>query len=250
MTVYSARPIKSARDIHNRPYESCAKPIAFSGLRSILPCMKKEILNRLKRTALLSLIALFIGGGIGLFQIYSQKANVGETSSHKVAPMAGIQIGGPFTLRDHNGQTVTQESFAQNYKLIYFGFTYCPAICPTELQKVTRVMNALGETGKDIQPLFVSIDPERDTPAVMADYVSLFHPRLIGLTGSREQVDVMLKNYRVFAQKVEDPQNNDYTMDHSSYIYLMSPDDQLLAMYRIQDDAQYVTKDIKARLPR
>lgn len=166
--------------------------------------------------------------------------------------MAGAQLGGPFSLIDQDGKPVTQENFAKDYKLIYFGFTYCPAICPTELQKVARAMNELEqeapEAAAHLQPIFISVDPERDTPEVMKGYVQQFHPRLIGLTGSPEQVEAAKKAYRVFAKKVQDETMNDYTVDHSSFIYLMSPDDQLLAMYRVNDNAEDLAGDIKKHI--
>jgi protein SCO1/2 len=210
--------------------------------------MKNETKNRLKRTAMLSLIALVVGGVIGLVQINAQKARVSDQGSRTIEPVAGVQVGGPFALVDHNEQAVTQEDFADQAKLIYFGFTYCPAICPTELQKMTRVLDRLGTRAESIQPIFVTIDPERDTPEVMKEYLQSFYPEFVGLTGSRAQIDAVKKNYRVFAKRVDDPALSDYTMDHSSYIYLMSADDELLSMYRTQDDVEYMLADIKARL--
>lgn len=182
-------------------------------------------------------------------QIRDERAGVAVVKESRPVPMAGAsQVGGDFALVDHTGKAVTNENFAGQYKLIYFGFTYCPAICPTELQKITLVMNELGEQAENIQPIFITVDPERDTVEVMKGYVELFHPKLVGLTGGREQIDEALKNYRVYAAKVEEPELNDYTMDHSSFIYLMSPDDQLLTMYRIEDSAAFITEDIQKRI--
>jgi len=195
--------------------------------------MKQNIKNRIIRTLILAIIALIIGAGTAFYQVKFQKAHVRGGESVKGAmPVAGLEIGGPFTLTNHLGETVTQDTYADHYKLIYFGFTYCPAICPTELQKVSRVTTALEKNNPEIaakfQPLFITIDPERDTVQVMKDYVSLFHPKLIGLTGTQPQIDFISKAYRIFARKVDDPAQNDYTMDHSSYLYLMSPEGSLL----------------------
>lgn len=216
--------------------------------------MKSEIKKRLLRTLILSLIALAIGAGVGLYQAKFQNARVskqGENTSQKPLPVAGLDIGGPFTLTDHAGQKVTEKTYEGDYKLIYFGFTYCPAICPTELQKVSRVMNALEkdnpEIAQNIQPLFITVDPERDTVNVMKDYVSLFHPKLIGLTGTQPQIDFITKSYRIFARKVEDPDDptgEDYTMDHSSYIYLMGPENRLQSIYRMEDTPDHIYDDI------
>lgn len=211
--------------------------------------MNSQIKKRLLRIALLSALAFAVGAGLALFEIArtpSQSVSKGSTET----ALPGIKLGGGFALNDHNGDAVTHADYAGQYKLIYFGFTYCPAICPTELQKITEVLNTLdGDRAQKIQPLFITIDPERDTTEVMREYVSLFHPRLVGLSGDRAQIDDVLKSYRVFATKVELPENNDYTMDHSSFIYLMSPDDTLISMYRIQDDAAYMIADIRAKIP-
>lgn len=206
--------------------------------------MTPEIKKRLKRTAILSAIALFIGAGFGVFQVQNESAQVISKSAQAVP---GTQVGGPYALTDHNGKAVTEKDYTAPYKLIYFGFTYCPAICPTELQKITQTMKLLGPEEAQVQPIFITIDPERDTVDVMREYVKLFHPRLVGLTGSRAQLDEVLKNYRVFANKVQNEDNTDYTMDHSSFIYLMNADNELISIYRTEDGADMIVADIKAK---
>ena len=121
-------------------------------------------------------------------------------------------------------------------------------ICPTELQKIAGVLNTLGAEGEQITPIFITVDPARDTPEVMKNYVTQFHPRLTGLTGSKEQIEAVEKNYRVFAKKAQDPAMSDYSMDHSSFIYLMGPDDTLVAIYRTADTADFIAADIKAKI--
>lgn len=192
-------------------------------------------------TTFLAVVFLFCGGAV--FYLKDHPASNG-------GGVAGSAFGGAYELVDHNGQTVTDEKFAGQYKLIYFGFTFCPAICPTELQKISRVMDGLGTQANDIQPLFITIDPERDTVDVMREYVTLFHPRLIGLTGSRTQIDDVLKTYRVYARQVWEEGASDYTMDHSSYIYLMDGQDNLISIYRIADGIDYMVKDIVAKMSR
>lgn len=162
--------------------------------------------------------------------------------------MPGTRIGGPFSLVDQDGRTVTNESWPGQYRLVYFGFTYCPAICPTELQKMATALKALGPEGAKIQPLFVSVDPERDTSAVLKPYVALFHDRLVGLTGSRAQIDAMLKSWHVYAAKIHPPGATEYTMDHSSFTYLTDPDGMLLALYKNTDTAQAMAEDIRGIL--
>lgn len=211
--------------------------------------------NRAIRISVFSILALIIGSAIAYWQVSSQDARVIKTSSRpmteadKPTKIAGLDIGGPFTLSDQNGNKVTEKSYTDQYKLIYFGFTYCPAICPTELQKMRQVMNGLPDTvASTIQPLFITIDPERDTVAVMKDYVSLFHPRLIGLTGTPPQIDIVKKHYRIFAAKVPDETGEDYTMNHSSFTYLMSPENTLVGMYRLKDTADMMVKDIQSKI--
>lgn len=156
--------------------------------------------------------------------------------------VTGDAFGGPFTLTDHNGKTVTDKDFTGKYRLIYFGFTFCPAICPTELSKITAALKAMGPEGEKILPVFVTVDPERDTAEKMKSYVSLFHPRLVGLTGTPEQIKAMLKEYKIYANKVQDPQMSEYTMDHSSFIYFMAPDDRLLRIFKVDDTADDIAQ--------
>ncbi len=214
--------------------------------------MDTRIKSRLKRTLVLSVIAIIIGVGVGFVQIKMENASVVTRDGNDVSeaqPVAGLKLGGPFTLSDQDGEKVTEATYEGQYKLIYFGFTFCPAVCPTELQKMRAALDALpSEIAERIQPIFVTIDPERDTVAVMKEYVTLFHPRLVGLTGTVPQIEMMKKNYRVFAAKAGDIDSPDYTMDHSSFIYLMGPKDELVAMYRTNDSADFMADDIKNRL--
>lgn len=158
-------------------------------------------------------------------------------------------FGGPFSLTDHTGRAVTQKDFAGTYRLIYFGFTFCPAICPTELAKITEALNAIGPDADKITPLFITVDPERDTVAVLKQYVGLFHPRLTGLTGTPDQIREAAKNYKIYYAKVQDPALTDYTIDHSSFIYFIDPRDNLLNVFRMDDDAAKMAAAIDAALP-
>lgn len=204
--------------------------------------MNEQLKKRLKRTGLLSIGALILGGLIAFAQISAERGSGASQS------IPGSQVGGPFALVNQDGEAVTEQNFAGKYKLIYFGFTYCPAICPTELQKITRVLKELGPAGENIQPLFISVDPERDTPKVIKDYISMFDKRFVALTGTPAQIDQVKKDYRIYANKVQDENNSDYTVDHSSFIYLMSPDNQLISIYRMEDDAAYMVSDIQQKI--
>ena len=147
------------------------------------------------------------------------------------APSAFPGIGGPFSLTAQNGKTVTEKTLEGRPTLMLFGYTHCPDICPATLFQVSELLRAMGsEPGANA--VFVTVDPERDTPAVMADYLSSFDPHIIGLTGDREAVDAMLKGYRVYARKVPG-KDGDYTMDHSALVYLMDKSGRFAASFNL-----------------
>jgi protein SCO1/2 len=134
-------------------------------------------------------------------------------------------VGGPFTLTDHAGKRVTDQDFRGRTLVVMFGFTYCPDVCPTELQLISAALDKLGPKAKDVVPLFITVDPERDTPDQLAMYVKSFHPSLVGLTGSPAEIDAVAKAYRAYFKKVPDPKSTGgYTMDHSAFIYVIGPD--------------------------
>lgn len=158
-------------------------------------------------------------------------------------------IGGAFTLTDQTGRTRTDADFRGRLLLVYFGFTYCPDICPTDLQEIALAMNQLGEQAADVQPLFVTLDPQRDTVAHLAQYVPLFHPRLLGLTGSIADVTKTADAYRVYFKRVAiGPNPDDYTVDHSAFIYLMDQDGKYLDFFPPGTDAAKMVGMIKPHL--
>jgi cytochrome oxidase Cu insertion factor (SCO1/SenC/PrrC family) len=141
-------------------------------------------------------------------------------------------VGGPFTLVDQTGKKVTDKDFRGRYMLVYFGFTNCPDVCPSGLQLMAAALDKIGTKADQVTPIFITVDPERDTPEQLASYVSSFHPRLLGLTGSPEQVAAALKAYRVYAKKVEDPKSTaGFTYDHTSLIYLMDHNGEYIAHF-------------------
>ena len=131
------------------------------------------------------------------------------------------QLGGPFELVDMDGRRFTQENLKGKYTLLYFGYTYCPDICPTELTIIAEALDRLGERRREFRVIMVSVDPERDTPQVLKDYMSNFGPEFIGLTGTPEQIRRMAKLWRAYYRKVPDPDGNGYSMDHSAVTYLL-----------------------------
>jgi protein SCO1/2 len=136
-----------------------------------------------------------------------------------------ISIGGHFALADLAGRTVTEESFPGKWPLIYFGFTSCPDTCPTALHQIRAALDALGADASSVQPLFVTLDPERDTPDRLGAYLAHFDPRIIGLRGSRAQTEAAAAAFRVYVRvNKKTPQSESYTIDHSSFLFLMKPD--------------------------
>ncbi|MBO6633981.1 SCO family protein [Parvibaculum sp.] len=196
--------------------------------------------------ALVAGILLAVAVGIGLSELL-----VGTTEDRNPggSTPAAASVGGPFTLVNHDGETVTDEDFRGKYMLIYFGFTFCPDVCPTELGVMSSAVNALGDEAEKVQPIFITVDPERDTPDVMARYVELFHPRLVGLTGTPEQIDKVAKAYHVFYRKVTDESSSeDYTMDHSSIVFLMGPNGDYLKLFPPQTSPDKMAETISTHI--
>ena len=129
-------------------------------------------------------------------------------------------IGGPFALIDQNGARRTDADFRGKFMLVYFGFTYCPDVCPTDLQQIGLAVDRLGPDGDAVQPIFITVDPERDTSEHLKDYVAMFHSRFIGLTGDAAAIHEAARAYRAYYAKVALPKS-DYTVDHSAFIYLI-----------------------------
>lgn len=194
-----------------------------------------KIQKRVFRIIFFGSIALIAAAS---YVLYTAPENLGSRHDTSSSGVAGVQINGRFDLINHEGQPVSEEKYAGFFKLIYFGFTYCPSICPTELQKITAAYKKLGSLQSSVVPIFISVDPERDTVPVMKEYVAHFHPDMIGLTGSVEQIEEVKKNFKVFAAKVTSEQTTDYTVDHSSFIYLVGPENKLLKIFRTQDTAK------------
>ena len=146
---------------------------------------------------------------------------------------AGVTVGGPFTLQNGDGKPMTEQDFRGKYMLVYFGYTFCPDVCPTTLSAVSDALDKLGPKADKVRTLFISVDPKRDTPAVVKQFAAAFGPRVTGLTGSAAQIAAVAKAYRVYyAEHRTGPGPDDYTMDHSSILYLMGPDGRFIAPIR------------------
>ena len=158
-------------------------------------------------------------------------------------------IGGPFTLVDQTGKTVTDQDFRGRYMLVFFGFTHCPDICPAELQVMSAALDALGPKADSVVPIFITLDPERDTQAAMAAYVKNFGPRFVGLTGSSEQIAAAAKAYRVAYSKFQqDKTSSDYTIDHSALVYLMGKDGEYITHFAYGTPASQMTETLRRYL--
>lgn len=153
-------------------------------------------------------------------------------------------IGGPFQLTDQTGQTVTDKNLLGKPTLIFFGFTHCPDVCPTELFEMSEVLRAMGKDADRVNAYFVSVDPERDTAAAMKDYLSSFDPHLKGLTGDPQAVAKIIAEYRVYAKKVP-LKDGDYTMDHTALVYLMDRDGKFVAPFNLKQSPQQAAADLK-----
>jgi protein SCO1/2 len=163
----------------------------------------------------------------------------------KVAQPAAI--GGPFQLTDQNGKTVTDKDLKGKPTLIFFGYTHCPDVCPTSLFEISEVMRALGKDASRVNAVFMSVDPERDTPAIMKDYLSSFDPHLEGLSGDPAEVEKVIKSYRVYAKKIPG-KDGDYTMDHTALIYLMDREGRFVSPFNLKRTPEEAAADLKRYL--
>jgi len=174
-----------------------------------------------------------------------------------------VPIGGPFELINGKGETVTNEDFGQKYLLVYFGYTYCPDVCPTTLADIDQTLDLLGGNADLVQPLFISVDPDRDTPKVVGEYVKAFDERIVGLTGTKQQIQKVAKEFRVTYNKVssesynsdqpsgevpDKPLGDDYLVSHSGVTYLTSPDGEYITHFQYGTSPKEMAKAIEAAI--
>ncbi|QCI65197.1 SCO family protein [Phreatobacter stygius] len=153
-------------------------------------------------------------------------------------------IGGAFSLTDQAGKPVTEKDFAGKPTLVFFGFTHCPDVCPTKLFEMTQVLDKLGPDAQRVNVAFVTVDPARDTKELLSTYLGSFHPRILGLTGTEEQVAQAMRAYRAFARKVPQDGGN-YTMDHTVFVYLMDRNGQFVSTFDVQRDPAVAARDLR-----
>ncbi|KRT60037.1 protein SCO1/2 [endosymbiont of Ridgeia piscesae] len=180
----------------------------------------------------------------------AEAARARDVAKSEEAP-AAVHIGGRFILTDHLGRLFTQEDFLGSYSLLYFGYTYCPDVCPTSLQVLSLALDMLGDRADGIKPYFITIDPERDTVKVMRNYVEYFNPRLVGLTGSKEMIERVAQEFKVKYEKVTEdaPSPELYLMDHSASLYLMGPDGRFITKFAHGITPKDLVKELALILP-
>jgi protein SCO1/2 len=199
----------------------------------------------MSRRFLLVIVGGFLVGALGAAALHL--ADV--PAAPPVETSGTALIGGPFTLIDQNGKTITDHDFAGRYKLVFFGFTHCPDICPAELQVIAAALDKLGSKADKVVPIFITVDPDRDTPAVVGAFVKNFGPRFVGLSGSPPAIAAVAKEYRVAYSKVEQPGSaNDYTVDHSALVYLMGPDGEYIDHFAYGTSAEAMAQALNSYL--
>ena len=176
---------------------------------------------------------------IGLLAGVAACSPVGNPPVNETPPLAGARIGGPFTLVDQSGKSRRDSDFSGQYRLIYFGYSFCPDVCPVDLQKLMRGLAQFEKSdpvrGAKVVPMFITVDPARDTPAALAPFVARYHPRLLGLTGKPEQIAAVAKAFAVTYRKVEGSAPDKYLMAHSQLAFLMGPAGEPLSLVPIDD---------------
>lgn len=189
------------------------------------------------------LAAIVVAAGLWFFidtvaNPKAQNASTGET----------LNIGGPFALTDQNGAARTDRDFRGKYLLVFFGYTYCPDVCPTTLAVMKSALDMLGSQAERIVPLFITVDPKRDTPEKLKSYLSSFGPRFVGLTGDAQAIAAVAKEYRVYYQSHPTDNAGDYTVDHSGVIYLMDGSGRFIGSYSLANTPDALARDLRPRL--
>ena len=179
-----------------------------------------------------------------------------QQSAPAQPPLAGAAIGEEFTLTGENGEDVSWSDFDGQYRIVYFGYAYCPDVCPTDVQRMAQGLNLFErqspELARQIQPIFITVDPARDRPQALKDYVSHFHPRLIGLTGAESEIRAVAKAYRIHRRKVvlaDSAGPDDYLVDHASITHLMGPDGKHVTLFPHGTDAERMAEVLRRYLP-
>ena len=194
---------------------------------------------------------LFSGLGLVVLLLFAWQYGFLTTGTNRHSPSGIASIGGPFTLTDHTGTLRTEKDFRGKLMLIYFGYSFCPDVCPTALQIMSVALQNLGDGAKSITPIFITVDPERDTVSHLKAYIQNFYVDMIGLTGTAEQLKQAAKAYRVYYRKAKPEKGSDaleYLMDHSSVVYLMDRDGRYLTHFTHQSRSDDILKTVRKHL--
>jgi protein SCO1 len=189
-------------------------------------------IKKLRRRLIYILVVIALGfTAINMWMVGGLSTVPNKDVAAPEQSFAPAAIGGAFSLTDQNGQTVNDQAFRGKLMLVFFGFTSCPDMCPTALLSITNVLNTLGADAANIAPIFITLDPERDTPSQMKTYLANFHPSFTGLTGTYEAVEKVMGDYKAYAAKQPADANGHYNVDHSGFIYVMGKDGEYLAHF-------------------
>lgn len=191
--------------------------------------------------AVIAVVALIAAGAAWIMT-----RPTGIELSEAMLNVQGADIGGPFELTAHTGERMSSAEVIDKPTLIYFGYTFCPDVCPFDVQNMADAVDILAEKGIDVRPVFITVDPARDTPGELADYREAMHPNLVGLTGTNEEIAAVAKTYKVYYSQVNVPESEaDYLMQHTAFTYLMTPGDKLAAMFRNNVPPEQIAKDVE-----
>ena len=192
-----------------------------------------------------SLFGLFASGSAAEEQASGEQASAAQMMDDLMYGRGSV--GGPFTLTDASGKPRSDSEFRGKLMIVYFGYTYCPDVCPADLMAITQALDALGPAAEGVQPVFITVDPERDTK-VLGEYVAAFHHSFVGLTGSPDEIRKVANSYKAFYAKVPDPRSGDYSIDHAGVIYLMGRNGEYLGFMPPQTNPERLTEVLRKYL--
>lgn len=195
--------------------------------------------------AIAIIVVLALGGGA----IWLMTAERPSYLSEAMINVEGAEIGGPFELTTHKGDRIASQTLIDRPVLLYFGYTFCPDVCPVDTQVMADAVDLLDQKGIDVRPVFVTVDPARDTPKELGYFAEAIHPKMVGLTGTEADIADVAKAFKVYYQKVEvEGSAAGYLMNHTNYVYLLTPARGLVAMFRPRTPAEQIAADVEAVL--
>jgi len=200
-----------------------------------------------KNSLSLMLMGILLIGAISAGALFWSLGKIRQDNEPIVVTTGEADIGGPFSLIDQNGTRQNDEDFRGRHMLVFFGFTYCPDICPTTLSVLSAALNDIGPLAENIAPIFISVDPARDTPEILKPYLSAFGPEFVGLTGTKEEIDKAVSVYRAFYQ-IPDSEEDDYLVDHSTIIYLMDDEGKFVTNYDLNMGPSAIAADLRQKI--